>query len=63
MVLELDNMGEEGAAIQAALTQLTGSRTVPSVWIGNKYVGGCDDSMALDRSGKLDGMLKEAGAL
>ncbi|OGA18501.1 MAG: glutaredoxin 3 [Betaproteobacteria bacterium RIFCSPLOWO2_12_FULL_63_13] len=35
----------------------TGRRTVPQVYIGATYVGGYDDLVALDRSGKLDPLL------
>lgn len=34
-----------------------GSRTVPQIFIGDTHVGGCDDLFALDREGKLDGLL------
>jgi glutaredoxin 3 len=30
---------------------------VPQIWIGETHVGGCDDLHALERSGKLDGLL------
>lgn len=36
----------------------SGRTTFPQIFIGGKHVGGCDDLMALDRSGKLDPMLK-----
>jgi glutaredoxin 3 len=32
--------------------------TFPQIWIGGTHVGGCDDLYALDREGKLDGMLE-----
>lgn len=32
----------DGDDIQAALAQWTGQRTVPSVFIGGKHIGGCD---------------------
>jgi glutaredoxin 3 len=35
-----------------------GRRTVPQIWIGARHIGGCDDLYALDREGKLDGLLK-----
>ena len=35
----------------------SGSRTVPQIFIGDIHVGGCDDLFALERSGKLDGLL------
>ena len=34
-----------------------GKRTVPQIFIGETHVGGCDDLYALDRAGKLDGLL------
>ena len=34
-----------------------GRMTVPQIFIGGKHIGGCDDLMALERDGKLDGML------
>ena len=36
---------------------LTGRRTVPQIFIGSTHVGGCDDLMALDRSGGLAALL------
>lgn len=35
----------------------TGRRTVPQIYIGETHVGGFDDLSALDRAGKLDGLL------
>ena len=35
------------------MIELTGRRTVPQIFIGQTHVGGCDDLMALDRSGAL----------
>ena len=34
-----------------------GQRTVPQIFINGEHVGGSDDLYALDREGKLDGML------
>jgi glutaredoxin 3 len=34
-----------------------GSSTVPQIFVGDTHVGGCDDLMALERSGKLDALL------
>jgi glutaredoxin 3 len=36
----------------------TGRRTVPQIYIDDFHVGGCDDLIALDRSGQLDTLLK-----
>ncbi len=34
-----------------------GAATFPQIFIGDSHVGGCDDLFALERTGKLDGML------
>jgi glutaredoxin 3 len=39
---------------------LTGRRTVPQIFIGDTHVGGCDELMALDRSGGLAPLLAAA---
>jgi glutaredoxin 3 len=31
-----------------------GRTTVPQIFIDGEHIGGCDDLIALDRSGKLD---------
>ncbi|XP_063067003.1 glutaredoxin-1 [Engraulis encrasicolus] len=51
------------SGIQDYLNQITGARTVPRVFIGEKCVGGGSDVAALDKSGKLEGMLQSIGAL
>ena len=39
------------------MIERTGRRTVPQIFIGDTHVGGCDDLMALDRSGGLTPLL------
>jgi glutaredoxin 3 len=39
------------------LISRSGRRTVPQIWIGNTHVGGCDDLLDLERSGRLDTLL------
>lgn len=39
------------------MMQKTGRRTVPQIYIGERYVGGCDDLYELDRQGRLDALL------
>ena len=41
------------------MIELTGRRTVPQIFIGNTHVGGCDELMALDRSGGLTTLLAD----
>lgn len=35
------------------MSEKTGRRTVPQIFIGDTHVGGCDDLIALDQAGKL----------
>lgn len=56
-VYELDQQ-PDGNAIQQELLVMTGQRTVPSVFIAGKHLGGNDASQAAYRSGALMEMLK-----
>ena len=42
---------------RAELAAETGHRTVPMIYIGERFVGGYDDLRALDRDGELDSLL------
>ncbi|TDF85007.1 glutaredoxin 3 [Pseudomonas sp. H9] len=44
--------------VRAEMSQKAGRTSVPQIWIGSTHVGGCDDLYALERAGKLDGLLK-----
>ncbi|KAJ5944718.1 hypothetical protein N7516_004886 [Penicillium verrucosum] len=57
--LELDQ-DEEGAAIQSALAELSGQRTVPNIFINKKHIGGNSD---LQGKKDLKDLLKSAGAI
>ena len=37
--------------------------TFPQIWIGETYVGGCDQLYSLDREGKLDALLSSVKAV
>ena len=37
--IELDEMGQQGVSIQAALLEKTGQKTVPSVFFNSKHIG------------------------
>ena len=39
------------------IQRANGGWTVPQIFIGDTHVGGCDDLYALERAGKLDGLL------
>jgi glutaredoxin 3 len=47
-------------AERSVMTQITGQRTVPQIFIGATHVGGCDELVALDRRGQLVGLLEGA---
>ena len=38
---------------RARIIEETGRRTVPQIFIGDTWVGGCDDLIALDQKGGL----------
>ncbi|KAF9437912.1 hypothetical protein BGZ76_010542 [Entomortierella beljakovae] len=55
-IVELNQI-EDGPAIQAYLLELTKQRTVPNIFIGQVHKGGCDNLVALEKSGELDQLL------
>jgi glutaredoxin 3 len=55
-IYELDER-KDGANIQASLLEMTGQRTVPSVFINGKHIGGNDDTQGAAKSGELQKML------
>ncbi len=44
------------------LAKASGQRTVPQIFINGKPMGGFSDISALDKAGKLDGLLAETPA-
>jgi glutaredoxin 3 len=42
---------------RARISEQTGMRTVPQIFIGDECVGGSDDLHALEEEGKLDSLL------
>ena len=42
------------------MMEKSGRRTFPQIWIGETHVGGCDELMAIQRSGELDRLLEIA---
>ncbi|CAI5744252.1 unnamed protein product [Peronospora destructor] len=55
-VMELDTR-DDGAEIQMLLLDITGQRTVPSVFINGKHIGGCDSVMDLYAKSELVSIL------
>ncbi|MEO1476805.1 MAG: glutaredoxin 3 [Pseudomonadota bacterium] len=54
---EIIDAGRDSQKKQEMIDRSNGGRTFPQIFIGGKHIGGCDDLMALDRSGGLDPML------
>merc|ERR1712216_743786 len=53
-VMEINELApNEMNEIQDHMKRITGGRSVPRVFIDGKFVGGCDDTMQLSRSGLL----------
>ncbi|XP_021718911.1 glutaredoxin-like [Chenopodium quinoa] len=61
-VMELDQESD-GNAIQAALQEWTGQRTVPNVFIGREHIGGCDAVMEKHSKSQLVPLLVSAKAI
>jgi glutaredoxin 3 len=53
---EVDVFMDEAARAEME-TKSGGARSVPQIFIGDVYVGGCEELYALDREGKLDPLL------
>jgi glutaredoxin 3 len=53
---EIDVSADPGLR-SAMVERAGGRRTVPQIFVGPTYVGGCDELYALERAGKLDPLL------
>ena len=62
-VQELDQDASTMGAYQQALGAMTGATSVPRVFINGTFLGGGDDTVAAQRSGKLAELCRAAGAL
>ncbi len=50
-----------GSAARAEAVERSGGRTtVPQIFIDGQHIGGCDELLALEAAGRLDGMLRAA---
>lgn len=58
---EIDLWQEPGRR-EEMIRRAGGRRTVPQVFVNGQGLGGSDDLHALDAAGKLDPLLREAGA-
>ncbi|KAI9739016.1 MAG: hypothetical protein M1835_003221 [Candelina submexicana] len=56
-----DNAVDDGAALQDALQDITGQRSVPNIFIAQQHIGGNSDLQA--KKAELPQLLKDAGAV
>lgn len=56
-VTEID-AGMDAAKKKEMVERSAGARTFPQIFLGDTHIGGCDDMMLLERTGKLDQMIK-----
>ena len=49
---------DQDPAQRAVMMDLSGRRTVPQIFIGERHVGGCDDLFDLDQAGELVALLQ-----
>ncbi|KAF4965474.1 hypothetical protein FZEAL_10754 [Fusarium zealandicum] len=62
VVYELDRESD-GSDLQDALEEISRQRTVPNVYIKQKHIGGNSDIQSLKAAGKLQDLLRDAGAI
>ncbi len=56
------NVATDPAYREQMYQRAGGGATFPQIFIGQIHVGGCDELYALDRAGKLDGLLASESA-
>jgi len=66
-VIEVDE-ADDGKALRAEMADLIDRTSVPAIWIGGTFIGGCNDGPlgginTLKKNGELTKMLKAAGAI
>ncbi|HEU0305876.1 MAG TPA: glutaredoxin domain-containing protein [Lysobacter sp.] len=52
---------DRGGQIRAVLAARTGSRTIPQVFVGGEYVGGCTETLGMFKDGRLQRLLAAHG--
>jgi cysteine synthase A len=53
--------GDWGGQVRAALTARTGWKTIPQIFVGGEFVGGCTDAFDAWRAGRLQALLEKSG--
>lgn len=55
--IEKTNITDHPEQRDVMIERTNGGNTVPQIFINGDHIGGCDDLVALDDAGKLDGLL------
>ena len=50
---------DRGGQIRAVLRARTGSKTIPQVFVGGQFIGGCTDTLEMFKDGRLQGLLTQ----
>jgi cysteine synthase len=53
--------GDRGGQIRAVLAQRTGSKTIPQVFVGGEFIGGCTETLDSFKNGRLQRLLGKYG--
>ncbi len=54
---------QRGQKIRAALTARTSMQTIPQIFIGGEFVGGCTDLFGAWKTGRIQNLLRQAGVI
>jgi len=52
---------DRGGQIRAVLTTRTGSKTIPQVFVGGEFIGGCTETLDMFKDGRLQRLLSSHG--
>jgi len=66
-VVEVDE-AVDGKALRAEMAEIFGRTSVPAIWIGGAFVGGCNDGpmgglMKLEEKGELNALLESVALI
>lgn len=54
---------QRGQKIRAALTARTSMQTIPQIFIGGEFVGGCTDLFDAWKAGRIQNLLRQSGVI
>lgn len=57
--LDFEDILVSDPASRAEMERLSGKRTVPQIFVGERSIGGYDELLALDKSGELDRVISQ----